>query len=56
MTKRPYVRIVFTLLFTIIAGGCALLVGMQLNEQLNMLQQGARQVTGACWQLHRTVI
>ena len=33
MKSRLSVRIIFTLLFTIIAGGCALLVGMQLNEQ-----------------------
>ncbi len=33
MKGRPYVRIIFILLFMIIAGGCAFLVGMQLNEQ-----------------------
>ncbi len=33
MTDRPYARIVFILLLTIIVGGCALFVGIQLDQQ-----------------------
>ena len=33
MNTRPYAPIVFTLLLTLIVGGCALLVGLQLDQQ-----------------------
>ena len=33
MNNQPHVRIIFILLLTILAGGCALLVGMQLDHQ-----------------------
>jgi hypothetical protein len=33
MNDRPHLRIVFIILFGIIAGGCALFVGIQLDQE-----------------------